>query len=277
MKWLQNTVTRRFNVRHREWGRLFGDRYKAVVVDGESPYYYETLWDYIHLNPSRAGLVDVTRGQSVLEYPWSSLAGGYALMPHQRAKWLAAKQGLAAMGVEDMVEGRKKLVERLDKRAAEERERSGFVAVDADADKRGSHLRRGWYWGKQAFAEKLMKLGEETIGRKRKARSYDASLERKAHGEQKALELLDEGLRVAGLAKEELAGHRCTEPRKVLLAGLLWKKTTVSQAWIAEHLGMKNAANVSRVIHRMDLSRLENKVSEELRRFVGAKMKENEP
>jgi putative transposase len=23
MKWLQNTVTRRFNVRHREWGRLF--------------------------------------------------------------------------------------------------------------------------------------------------------------------------------------------------------------------------------------------------------------
>jgi hypothetical protein len=58
---------------------------------------------------------------------------------------------------------------------------------------------------------------------------------------------------------------------------LLWKKTTVSQAWIAEHLGMKNAANVSRVIHRMDLSRLENKVSEELRRFVGAKMKENEP
>ena len=54
MKWFQNTVTRRFNVRHREWGRLFGDRYKAVVVDGGSPYYYETLWDYIHLNPSRA-------------------------------------------------------------------------------------------------------------------------------------------------------------------------------------------------------------------------------
>jgi hypothetical protein len=169
------------------------------------------------------------------------------------------------------------MVERLDKRAAEERERSGFVAVDAGADKRGSHLRRGWYWGKQAFAEKLMKLGEATIGRKRKARSYDASPERKAHGEQKALELLEEGLRVAGLAKEELAGHRCTEPRKVLLAGLLWKKTTVSQAWIAGHLGMKNAANVSRVIHRMDLSRLENKVPEELWRFAGAKMKENEP
>jgi len=42
-----------------------------------------------------------------------------------------------------------------------------------------------------------------------------------------------------------------TEPLKVLHAGLLWKKTTLSQAWIAEHQGMKNASNVSRVIHRM--------------------------
>ena len=77
-KWFQNTVTRRFIVRHREWGRLFGDRYKAVVVEGESPYYYETLWDYIHLKPSRVGIADVRQGQSVLDYPWSSLAGSKA-------------------------------------------------------------------------------------------------------------------------------------------------------------------------------------------------------
>ena len=72
---------------------------------------------------------------------------------------------------------------------------------------------------------------------------------------------------MANLAKEDLIAQGCTEPRKVLLAGLLWKKTTVSQAWIAEHLGMKNAANVSRVIHRMDLSQLQEKVSGNLRRF----------
>jgi len=275
MKWLQNTVTRRFNVRHREWGRLFGDRYKAVVVDGESRYYYETLWDYIHLNPCRAGLVDVSQGRSVLDYPWSSLAGGYALMPHQRAKWLAAGQGLAIMGVEDSVEGRKKMIERLDKRAVEERERSGWVAVDAEADKRGSHLRRGWYWGKQAFAEKVMKLGESALGQTRKARGYTASQEVLAHGEQKASALLTEGLIAAGLAGEDLAAYRCTEPRKVLLAALLWKKTTVSQTWIAERLGMKNAANVSRVVHRLDQAMLEKKVSEGMRCFLAEKMKEN--
>jgi hypothetical protein len=117
-----------------------------------------------------------------------------------------------------------------------------------------------------------MKLGAKALGRKRQARGYVASPEMLAHGEKKAEELLAQGLRVAGLSREDLAGFRCTEPRKVLLAALLWKKTTVSQAWIADRLGMKNAANVSRVIHRLDRSVLEKKVSEELRQFLSEKM-----
>src|SRR6266542_2972033 len=80
MQWLQNTYTRRFNLRHRLWGRLFGDRYKAVLVEG-TRYYYETVLDYLHLNPVRAGLVDLHCGQSVLDYPWSSVADGHALLP----------------------------------------------------------------------------------------------------------------------------------------------------------------------------------------------------
>ena len=67
MKWLQNTYTRRFNVRHRAWGRVFGDRYKRVVVEGELPEYYGSLVDYIHLNPARAAIVSGRRGESLLE------------------------------------------------------------------------------------------------------------------------------------------------------------------------------------------------------------------
>jgi len=58
---------------------------------------------------------------------------------------------------------------------------------------------------------------------------------------------------------------------------LLWKKTTVSQVWIAEHLGMKNADNASGPIPLMVLSWIEKKVSAKLARFVSEKMKENEP
>ena len=57
MKWLQNTYTRRLNTKHGLWGRVFGDRYKAVLVEGGSVDYFTTLLDYIHLNPARAGAV----------------------------------------------------------------------------------------------------------------------------------------------------------------------------------------------------------------------------
>jgi putative transposase len=89
MQWLQNSYTRRFNTRHRVWGRLFGDRYKAVVVEGKGAYYYETLLDYIHLNPVRAKLVRPRRGQSVLDYKWSSVALGHALahLPSGQNGW----------------------------------------------------------------------------------------------------------------------------------------------------------------------------------------------
>jgi hypothetical protein len=33
MSWFQNSWTRRFNRRHKLWGHLFGDRYKAKPVE----------------------------------------------------------------------------------------------------------------------------------------------------------------------------------------------------------------------------------------------------
>jgi putative transposase len=105
MKWLQNTYTRRFNVRHRAWGRLFGDRYKSVVVEGELPAYYGSLVDYIHLNPARAGIVSGRRGESVLDYPWSSLAGGYALPEGKRPNWLAVDVGMERLVYRDTAGG----------------------------------------------------------------------------------------------------------------------------------------------------------------------------
>ena len=155
MKWLQNTYTRRFNVRHRAWGRCLATGYKAVVVEGELPEYYGSLVDYIHLNPVRAGVVSGERGESVLDYPWSSLAGGYGLAPGKRPKWLAAEVGMERLGYVDTAGGRRRMVEELDRRALSEGRQSGLVPLPEEVDARMSHLRRGWYWGSQEFAEKL--------------------------------------------------------------------------------------------------------------------------
>jgi hypothetical protein len=55
MRWLQNTCTRRFNLGHQLWGRLFDGRYKAVLVEGGEfgGGDYRNLIDYVHYNPVR--------------------------------------------------------------------------------------------------------------------------------------------------------------------------------------------------------------------------------
>lgn len=267
MAWLQNTVTRRFNVRHRAWGRVFGDRYKAVLVEGGEGHYYQTLMDYIHLNPVRAKLIKPGKGESVLDFPWSSVAGGYALPPTKRAKWLAAEHGLKSFGCEDTPAGRRRFVERLDKRAVEESAKScGVLVLPEEVDARVSHLRRGWYWGTQAFAEKALKLVEKLL-HKNTSRGYAGAAVRKAHGEAEAERLVAEGLKLAGMTKAELAKTKGADARKALIAKVLWDNTTVSQGWIAERLHMKSAANVGMVVRRKLSKKKMATVSKELREW----------
>src|SRR5438552_8907586 len=192
MKWLQNTYTRRFNSRHRLWGRLFGDRYKAILSEGDSDYYYCSLMDYIHLNPVRVGLVRMVQGDSVRDYPWSSVATGYAVRPSRCASWLAVSEGLAMAQCADTVAGRRRFVEHLDQRAQEEGRRKAGV-ISAEGDRRRSHLRHGWYWGSQAFAERMLKLTEKVV-RSRRNRTYRSGAVSKAHDEREAERLLQEGL-----------------------------------------------------------------------------------
>jgi REP element-mobilizing transposase RayT len=249
MKWLQNAYTRRFNTRHRLWGRLFGDRYKSVLVETKgTDYYYQTLMDYIHLNPVRAGLIRPADGQSVLDYPWSSVASGYGVPRKGRLKWLVAEAGLAAFDLRDETNGRRRFVERLDRRAREEG-RKGFGTPEPGEDARMSHLRRGWYWGTQAFGERMLKLAETLIGATGN-RTYRSGPIQKAHGERQAEEIVRDGLNESGLQEEELGNVPGNDRRKVKLAQEVWEQTTMSMGWIAQRLAMKSAANVSQILRR---------------------------
>ncbi|WP_395745494.1 transposase [Prosthecobacter sp.] len=270
MSWLQNTLTRRYNVRHRKWGRLFGDRYKAVVVEGDDRYHYQTLMDYIHLNPVRARMIQPKARQSVLDYPWSSLAGGYALTPARRAPWLAADCGLKAFGLADTTTGRRQMIERLDRRAtSEEMKNCGVPPQAAEVDARASHLRRGWYWGSQAFGEAMRRLAGAAIKKGApKSRIYQSDTHVKAHGQQQAEAWLEQGLRAAGINSAELADLKGSHPGKLLLADLLWRRTIVSQTWLAEHLAMKSAANVSQHLRRFDRNKALRQAPRLLRDFL---------
>jgi putative transposase len=251
MKWLQNAYTRRFNTRHRAWGRLFGDRYKSVNVEGRDRWYYGTLLDYIHLNPVRAGIVKVGRGESILDYPWCSVASGYALAPKARAPWLAAGDGLAAFDFKDTAAGRRKFVERLDQRGREERRGECGVA-EGPEDGRMSNLRQGWYWGTQAFSEKLMAIAQGAIKLRRNP-TYRSGPIHHRHDEKEAERIVKDGMARLGLRENELADLPGSDPGKLEIAAEVRGSTAVSLAWIADRLHMRSAANVSQQLRRVKM------------------------
>jgi putative transposase len=266
MKWLQNTYTRRFNIRHRKWGRLFGAATKRCWWRENRPR--ETLADYIHLNPARAGLIKPKEGESILDYPWSSVTGGYALAPRRRAQWLAVETGLSIFGSRDTVAGRRAIVERLDRRALEEGKRSGLVPLPAEADRRMSHLS---IWGRQEFAQGMLKLGKKIIG-KGTSCTYARSPQRLAHDQQQAEQWVRQGLRMAGLRERALADLKGNDARKVVLARLIWEKTTVSQRWIARRLRMGGAANVCQILRRANQKKSRKTLPHALSEFIQSRL-----
>ena len=59
-----------------------------------------------------------------------------------------------------------------------------------------------------------------------------------------------------------------SDPRKLALADLLWRHCTVSQGWLAEHLHMRSAANVSQQLRRFDIRKHRAKLPPALQRFL---------
>ena len=243
MAWLQNTYTRRHNVRHKLWGHLFGGRYKAVLVDPEDVLYLPTLIDYLHLNPVRAGLVSVEDGQE--RFPWSSLRW-YVSETEKRPKWLEAERGLRMRGCEDGVQGRKRYLEHLDKRARDEGAEAGRMLPEGQSLQ--STLRRGWVFGTEEFKERMLAVGESLLKLRSRSADFSAGPAVKAHQAVDAGELVRRGMEQLALTEDDLLALSRSEARKVIIAAVVKSLTTVPLDWIAQRLGMGSRSTVSREV-----------------------------
>ncbi len=225
MRWFLGTYTGRFNRRHRLSGHLFGGRYKALVVDAESPGYLRTACEYVHLNPVRAKLL---RPEEPLRaYRWSSYPA-YLERPGRRPAWLRVDRLLGELGIpKDSAAGRQRL-----ERLMEERRRQ------ADP-KSYTRIRRGWCWGEEAFRKELLSRVEERRG----ASHYGEELRESAT--EKAERLAREGLRKRGWTEAELAKRPKGDGAKLELAIRLRRETTMPLKWIAERLRMGTGASLS--------------------------------
>ena len=242
MKWLQGTYTQRHNRRHNVRGHLFQGRYKAVVIESQSPAYFEVAATYIHLNPARAGLLRV--GEDALRrYRWSSYPW-YLKPAGQGPPWLRLDRVLEALrltekdrrGYEAYMEGR--VLE------------LGLQAGRRELEDQWRALRRGWYVGGESFLDQLKdKLGAIVAGKKRESHSGGA---RQAHGETEARRLLAKGLAALGLSQSELEDLPKSAPEKTVLAWWLRKRTTASLRWIGQVLAMGHYTRVTQAVSRMD-------------------------
>jgi REP element-mobilizing transposase RayT len=218
MKWFLSVYTRRFNVRHNEFGHLFSGRYKALIVDGSGNGYLKAVGDYVHLNPVRAGIVSP---EAPLEgYPWSSYPL-YIGQPARRPKWLRVDRLMGEWHIEwDSGEAGARFAQ-----CVEARRRS-------EAKEQYEPLPEAWCVGSDSFQKQMLSYVEEQRGKW----NYGPELQQAA--EAKAERLLAEALASRGLPEGQLAAWPKTHPVKLALAARLRNETTVTVEWIAQRLAM---------------------------------------
>lgn len=243
MKWFQGTYTQRFNARHRRWGHLFQGRYKALPVNAEEEGYWETVSSYIHLNPARARLFDLQKGD-LSDFPWSSYPA--YVRPGKRPAWLSVSRVLGARQWTDIAAGRKAYRAFMKKRVSEIHHAENPREADEDWKK----IRRGWFLGSDDFKDQLGELIDGQMEEKKRS-SYSGE-EVDQHDERMAETLFQAGLDVLGLQeKEVLEGKKGTD-EKCLLAWLIRRRTSVSNAWISLRLNMGRPDCLSRYPQRIE-------------------------
>ena len=246
MSWLQGTFTIRFNTRHKMTGHLFGGRYKAILVESGPAGYFRNLIDYIHLNPVRAGLV--SKGVPIEQFKWSSI-NYYRMSPANRERWQIAADGLESAGCRDSPGGRRQYLIELDKRIPWDSSRdAGLVGIEGQS--MNSTLKRGWFFGSQAFKEVLMKKAADFLGGKEGNENYHG-FEMVDHSEQVAEEIVAKGMRELGLTTADLKNLKKNDWRKAIIAFAARKNTVVPLAWLSARLEMGTVAGVSRSVREI--------------------------
>ena len=229
MKWFLGTYTSRFNRRHKVFGHLFSGRYKSLIVDGSGHGYLKTVCDYVHLNPVRADLL--TPAEPLQAFAWSSYPL-YLQAPSRRPEWLRVDRLLGEWGVAaDTAVGRRRFASEIEAR------RHG------EADGEFKPVRRGWCLGGEEFRRDLL----QQIAEQGTTSHYGEELVES--GEARAQRLIDAALRKKGWTVEDLQASPKGDVFKVRLAATLRMQTTVTAAWIAEHLSMGTRGYLTHLLY----------------------------
>jgi putative transposase len=243
MKWFQGTFTQRYNAWHGLWGHLFQGRYKAKVVDRDDPRCFSKVGEYIHLNPSDAGLV---KQGALADYLWSSYPF-YLRPPSKRPDWLQVLPLLQACDIPaDTAAGRRTFSALMDVRQMAV---LNFDPGSVDA-LAWARMERGWVHGNKAFREQMIPcLAEENSAA---VRGVCDKEQKRDLSEGAARVMLDRCLAFFDMKKEELGTLKKSDPRKMLIAGFLRYHLPVKTNWVCEVLNMGHFTTAGRAMKFYD-------------------------
>ena len=224
MQWLQSTFGNRFNRLVNQRGHIFQGRYKALLI--ESNHYLLQVVNYIHLNPVRAGLVQVNQLQNYL------LSSFPKFLRNNRPICLQCEEWLALVGdLKPTVAGMRRYYQYLK------------FCHETDPEEQNAmyeQLCRGWYIGtKEGKKTLLKKVSAEPAGQ-------DGSVGR--FGDEGGEVLLAQGLSSLNKTNEDIiTDGKCCE-WKVVLACWIKSQCGVSNQWLSDHLHMGSIYTISRVV-----------------------------
>jgi hypothetical protein len=185
-------------------------------------------------------------------YAWSSLPL-YLKEPWERPEFLETSMGFQVAGCRDDAEGRKEFLLGLERSVdwANPTQAGLVFSSEQRRPELSVHaaLRRGWFFGSQAFRENLMaklKMMLEEGGRQ-SANGYHGP-EIKDHGQAVAESLATAGCGYFQLSEADLGALPKGDKKKALIASLIHRETTVPLDWISERLRMGVRAGVCRSI-----------------------------
>lgn len=227
MHWLQSTFAVRFNRLREERGHLFQSRYQAILIE-PGPRLAHVV-NYIHLNPVRAGIVELAQ---LRQFRWSSLR---RFLQGERPAALVCAEWLHELGgLTDTPEGWRSYQSYL-----------AWLAADDGEQKRQAfdELTRGWAVGSDEFRGGVAQ------------RETRALAQHRLHGpewrelrEQAWTAALTRLLAAAQKTPTEAADDWRSAPWKIAIAGELRRTTTATNAWIAAALHMGAANSVSQYL-----------------------------
>jgi putative transposase len=222
MQWLGTCYAGWFNRRHKRSGHLFGDRFRADLIE-DGLYFAEAL-RYVVLNAVRAKMVALPE-----LYRWSSFCATAGLEP--APEWLDVAAALSYFGG-DTPEGRKNYVE--------------FVMIKLHSEESlWDRVINGIYFGSEEWAKKMRKRVES------KLRSSDHPLKQRAIGRPKMHEIVTTVAKTAEVTTDDIQNTRGGLLR-MLTAWIGWNEGLVTLRTIAASLRLRSEGHVFGLIRRCE-------------------------